>query len=120
MRRFFAILLALATCAFAPTPALVATEAPSHTCCCCDGDGTCGMPNCLPPAAPARPIPASVQVTRIAATETARVVAPARREAKFFAAVAAKPAQPALTRESNVIAPTASAPLFVVHCSFLI
>lgn len=120
MRRFLAILLALVTCAFAPVPALVSHEAPKAKCCCCDGDGSCGMPDCLPPATPARPVPASVQVARIAAAEATRAPAPVRRETKFYAAVAAKPASPTMSCEPAVAALTASAPLFVVHCSFLI
>ncbi len=120
MRRFLAILLTFVTCAFAPVPAWVTHETPREKCCCCDGDGSCGMPDCLPPATPTRPVPASVQVARITASEAARVTAPARRETKFYAAVAAKPAAPAKVRESAAVALTASAPLFVVHCSFLI
>ncbi|MBS0662946.1 MAG: hypothetical protein JSR48_06755 [Verrucomicrobia bacterium] len=120
MRRFLATLLAFVICAIAPVPAWVSHEAPNTKCCCCDGDGSCGMPDCVPPPAPAQPVPASIQVARIAASTATRVAAPVRRDLKFYAAVAAEPAQPALVRVPAMVASTASASLYKVHCSFLI
>ena len=70
MRRLLAVILTLATCAFAPVQPLVLAETARHpTCGCCDGDGSCGMPDCLPPPVTTRTAPVAVQTVRITVAE---------------------------------------------------
>jgi hypothetical protein len=122
MRRLLAVILTLATCAFAQVQPLVLADAMRHpTCGCCSGDGACGMPDCLPPPVTTRTVPVAVQTVRITLAAATRVAAPVRRTGeKFFMTFLEPPTTPVTVRGSDRITPPASVPLFKAHCSFLI
>ena len=84
MKRLVWIFLAVFCTALAQVPPV--TLSPTHRkCCCCGGDGSCGMPDCLPPA-PARSLPTASQPASVIVTEARHVAEPVRRIGeKFFA-----------------------------------
>jgi len=121
MKRFV-WLLALAFCAAVvqvqPVQPLQAKDA---GCDCCEGGANaCGMPDCAP--APACP-PASALLASEISTLRAEAgsVMPKSRSFRdhFYAPFSPRPAQPAKIAP-RIAAPTASVPVFQVHCSFLI
>jgi hypothetical protein len=120
MKRLVWILLAVVGTAFAQVQPVTLTS-PHHkcTCCCCGGDGSCGMPGCLPPA-PARTQLTANQPASITVTAARRVAEPVRTAEKFFAAFVEPAAAFAASRAPERVTPPASVPLFAAHCSLLI
>ena len=120
MKRLVWILLAIVSTAFAQVQPVAFPTQHRHTCPCCDGDGACGMAGCLPPA-PARTLPTASQPASLTVTQAREVAEPVRRNGeKFFAAFVKSAAVSAPSRAPNRVTPSASVPLFAVHCSFLI
>lgn len=120
MKRLAWILLAVFGTAFAQVQPVAFPTLRHHACPCCNGDGSCGMPGCLPPAS-TRTLPTATQPAGITVTEARRVAEPVRRTAeKFFAAFVEPTAVTAATRAPERVTPAASVPLFAAHCSFLI
>lgn len=97
------------------------TLSPTHRKCgCCGGDGSCGMPGCLPPT-PARTLPTASQPAKVIVTEARHVAEPVRRLGeKFFAVFVEAAAGPAVSRAPERVTPAANVPLFAAHCSYLI
>ena len=121
MKRLVWILLAVVGTAFAQVqPVTLASLHHKCTCCCCDGDGSCGMPGCLPPAPPARTLLTANPPASLAAAAARQVAAPARTAVKFFAAFVEPAAVFAASRAPERVRSPASVPLFAAHCSFLI
>jgi hypothetical protein len=92
-----------------------------EACCCCDQPGACGMPDCLPPPVPARPVcqlqsPAPVIRVAVKRAAPAPVVVREKFYVQFLPCVSAVPARPV----TLAAAPAASVPLFREHCSLLI
>jgi hypothetical protein len=118
MKRLVWILLAVLGTAFAQVQPV--TLPGTHCkCCCCGGDGSCGMPDCLPPA-PARTLLTANQPASLTVTAARRVAEPVRIAEKFFAAFVEPAAIFAASRAPERVSPPASVPLFAAHCSFLI
>ncbi|MBI2518608.1 MAG: hypothetical protein HYV95_17170 [Opitutae bacterium] len=91
-------------------------------CCCCEGDGACGMPECaLPPAAAQTQTPAlaraGIVLRQVARRDAARLpqITP-----KFYSFVTERIVAATMLPAPASVAPAASPPLFRVHCSFLI
>lgn len=121
MQRFLALLLTLVACAYAPAQLGVRPEAPRVTCACCDGDGSCGMPGCLPPPVSSPTPSLAGQPAQVAMISIRRVAAPAARAgAKFYSAFVPPAAAPAALRAPLTVTPPAGVPLFKAHCSFLV
>ena len=121
MRRLLTVILALACGLFAQVQPVGALEGSHRSCCCGDLDGSCGMPDCLPPPAAStvlttldRPAPAAAVAVRRAAP-CAR--APGE---KFFASFMAPAADSAAARGAARMTPPASVPRFTAHCSWLL
>lgn len=119
MKRLVWILLAIVSTALAQVQPVTFPTPLDHKCSCCDGDGSCGMPDCVPPA-PARTLPTADQATRVTVMQARAVAAPAATTEKFFAAFVRPAAVAAAPRASQRMAPSASVPLFAAHCSYLI
>lgn len=119
MKRLVWIFLAVFCTALAQVQPV--TLEPTHRkCCCCEGDGSCGMPDCVPPAV-ARSLPTASRPAGVSLTTTRQATATARRgEEKFFAGFVEATAVPAAPRAPDRVTPAASVPLFAVHCSYLI
>lgn len=119
MKRLVWILLAVVGTAFAQVQPVTMPDT-HHKCCCCDGDGSCGMPGCLPPA-PARTMPFANQPAKNSLAQAQEAADPVRRtNEKFFAAFVEPAAVFAASRAPIRVALAASVPLFAAHCSFLI
>ncbi len=91
------------------------------TCGCCEQSGACGMPDCMPPPASARPalqLASPAQTVRVAAKRAASAPAVVREKfyVQFLPRVSSVPALPV----KLTAAPAASVPLFREHCSLLI
>jgi hypothetical protein len=119
MKQLVWLLLAACVLAFGQVQPVASTAAGNECCDCCDCNGTCGMPDCLP--APAARVPVVAQsAPRTELTETRRRQAPrpelcgaqcGRTQAPVSAALALAPSRPL---------PVVNAPVFLLHCSFLI
>ena len=119
MKRLVWILLAVFCTALAQVQP-VTLESTHRKCCCCGGDGSCGMRGCLPPAQ-APSLPTAHQPASVTVSEARQVAEPVRRTGeKFFAGVVEATAVAAAPRAPEWVTPAASAPLFAVHCSYLI
>lgn len=121
MRRLLAVILTLATCAFAQVQPVVLADAPHPACCCCDHPGACGMPNCLPPPVSSTALVSLDRPAPAVTAEVRRVAKSSRRIGeKFFAAFVEPAAVSVATRSPTRVMPPASVPLFKAHCSFLV
>ena len=122
MKRLVWLLLAVLGTALVQVPPVAwAAAQPHRQCCCCDGDGSCGMPGCLPPVSSAPARPTLDQTARVAGMEICRVAQPVQRVGRIFLAAFVEPAVIASpARSSSRMTPPASVPLFKAHCSFLI
>jgi hypothetical protein len=121
MQRFLALLLTLVACAYAPAQLGVRPEAPRIACSCCDGEGSCGMPGCLPPPAASSTPSLATPPAQIAQLQVRRLATPARRIGeKFYSAFVPSPAVLAAPRAPLTVTPPAGVPLFKAHCSFLV
>ena len=119
MKRLVWILLAVFCTALAQVPP-VTLPSTHRKCCCCGGDGSCGMAGCLPPA-PARSLPTANQPAGITVTEARQVAEPVRRRGeKFFTVFVEAAAVAAASRAPEWVSPAANVPLFAAHCSYLI
>jgi hypothetical protein len=120
MRRLLAVILILATGAFAQVQPVVPADAP-HKACCCDHPGACGMPDCLPPPVASTALVTLERPAFTATAEVRRAAQPARRIGeKFFAAFVKPAAVSAAAWSSARVMSPAEVPLFKAHCSFLI
>lgn len=122
MKRLVWLLLAVFCTAFAQVPAVEPLLPTTHHSRCCEQcDGSCGMPNCALPPAPASLVTAAQTNTTAAAPKPARKVAAVRRVAdKFFAAFVEPASRPIALRAPDLGAPAASVPLFKGYRSFLL
>ncbi len=118
LRRLCTILLVLA-CAFAPALPAIETAAKSDECGCCQQ--CCGTNDCAPPPATAR---ATTTLTVVGAVEArATVVRPARNAVASltFSIFRNDSALPVRAKHAlRVAGAAANAPLYRVHCTFLI
>lgn len=120
MKRLVWIVLAVFGTAFAQVRPVAFPTLRHHSCPYCNGDGSCGMPGCLPPAS-TRTVPAAVQPAGVTVARVRRVTEPVGRTAEKFFSVFVKPAAvSAATRAPDRVMPPASVPLFTAHCSFLV
>jgi hypothetical protein len=121
MKRLVWLLIAVFGTAFAQVSPVISPFAQEEACCCTgEPAGACGMPDCAP--APTACQPSLTLQTPTAQRAVARRVAPApqaKRES-YFVKFESRPALSPAWRASLVGAPAANAPLFKVHCSFLI
>jgi hypothetical protein len=118
LRRLCTVLIVLA-CAFAPALPALETADKSDGCGC--GKACCGTNDCAPPPATPR---ATTTLNVVGAVEArATLACPARSAAtrRPFSVFQSASTQPTRAlRALRVVAVVASAPLYQVHCAFLI
>jgi hypothetical protein len=120
MNRLVWLLLSVCCLALVQVQPVARLAPMAESCGCCDCDGACGMPDCAPPT-PARAPVYAQESTR--ATEGLRLRRVARPMPAFAEAHAAfiRLTIPGIALATPVrLPPTASAPLFRLHCSYLI
>jgi len=121
MKRLGWLLLAVFGTALAQVQPVALAVDGHRSCCCCNGDGSCGMPSCLPPPVSSPVLCTLGQPARIAGIEVRRAApAPRRARVKSFAAFDSPAAASAAVRSPARVAPAASVPLFTAHCSLLL
>lgn len=120
MIRLVWLLLVACSAAFARVQPVDLPVEPAEACCCCEQAAACGMPECAP-----TPATTTVLLDRPAATQRAeprRQALPPKAVATpvFYAPLLAAPApaQPAFTWAIDL--PSATTPLRVVQCRWLI
>lgn len=119
MKQLVWLLLAACVLAFGQVQPVVSTAARNECCDCCDCNGTCGMPECLP--APTARVPVVAQsAPRTELTETRRRQAPKQEMTQALCGRSLIPVSPALALASSRPLPVVNAPVFLLHCSFLI
>jgi hypothetical protein len=88
--------------------------------CCEDQSNACGMPDCVPQPATNQPVRVlTAQPGERAETRRLSHV-PRQKGEAFYVQFVSRPALMPAFRASSVAAASASAPLFRVHCSYLI
>ena len=117
MKRFvWLLLIAFCTALAQVQPADVPATKQAKCGCCEDQPGACGMPDCI--VQPAASQPVAVQTPAGQQAEAGKLTR-AKRE-KFYVQFLPRPASQPAAWVSVVTEPVARAPLFKVHCSFLI
>lgn len=122
MKRLVWLLLAVWCTALAQVRPVEPLRTAAHGDCCCDCDGTCGMPDCAPPpAAPATSLTVAERPATVARPQARRSAqATAELLEKFYASFAAPAVAPMVAPASAPAALPARVPLFREHCALLI
>jgi hypothetical protein len=120
MKRLVWILLAAFCTALAQVQPVDLPVTKHEVCGCCEGSGSCGMPDCIPQPATNQPAPVA-KAPLAQRTEARRLLSASRQKRESFPAVFGS----RVFRVTTGCAPTRAAvaaevPLFKVHCSFLI
>jgi hypothetical protein len=120
MKKIVWLILAACVLAFGQVQPVASTAAKSDACGCCDCDGTCGMPDCLP--APVARVPVFAKsAPRTELTEIKRRQLPSKLElVETFCGRSQVPVSTALAFAPSRPLPVVNAPVFLLHCSFLI
>jgi hypothetical protein len=117
MKRFVWLLLIAFCTALAQVQPVDVAATKQEECGCCEKEANaCGMPDCVPQ--PTASQPAGVQVASSQQSEAGRLMR-AKRE-HFYVQFLPRPALTPAAKVSVSTVPAVSAPLFKVHCSFLL
>jgi len=119
MKKFVWLLLAACVLAFGQVQPVVSTAVRSECCGCCDCDGTCGMPDCLPASTARVPVVAQ-SAARTELTETKRRQAPKQELPGALCGRSLAHVSSAPSFAASRPLPVVNAPVFLLHCSFLI
>lgn len=119
MKQLVWLLLAACVLAFGQVQPVASTSVESECCGCCSCDGACGMPDCLP--APTARVPVVAQsAPRTELTEAKRRQAPKQESAQALFGRLPTLYSTALDLSPSRPLPVVNAPVFLLHCSFLI
>ncbi|MEI6105725.1 MAG: hypothetical protein WCR49_01825 [Opitutae bacterium] len=121
MKRLVWLLLAVFGTALAQVSPVDIGLAQQETCSCCEQPGACGMPDCMPPAAPATQ-PVFTLTSPAVATRIAAKPARAAREVReiFLASFLPRTAGASAWPVSVIAEMPLGIPLYQEHCSLLL
>lgn len=121
MKRLVWLLLAVVGTALAQVQPTVLPGSTEVACNCCDRAHSCGMPDCAPPLPASAPVVATAPSANTLRLQVRRAGQPQSRQASSFLVSLIGPAVAPVSLPASVFTTrAASAPLFKVHCSFLL
>lgn len=120
MKRLIWFLLAAFCTALAQVQPVDLPVTKHEVCGCCEGTGSCGMPDCVPQPATNQPVP--VVMAPLVQRAAVRRQSPGSRQKPecFYAQFVSRPALTPAFRVPSVAAASVRVPFFKAHCSFLI
>jgi len=122
MKRLVWLLLAVFCAALTPVRPVDGVQVAAAACDCCENAGDCGMPDCLPPLAATPAVPALAATLPAVLKLEAKRQAPAPRlyRDRFYRQFVSAPARELPTLRATIVAPAATAPVYLAQCSLLI